>query len=109
MIKLAQLRFTGFRFPRFSFSGFKFLGLRFPGFGQKNNEGPPDLDQVLRDLSQKINNLFGKGKGAGGFNSNNQPADNKDFNVPIAPILAIIAAIWLATGFYIVVKIKCVV
>ena len=79
----------------------KFAGFKFPAFGQKNNEGPPDLDQVLRDLSQKINNLFGK-KSSGGFNSNNQPADNKDFNVPIAPILAIIVAIWLATGFYIV-------
>lgn len=41
------------------FAGFKLGGLKLPGFklpalGQKNNEGPPDLDQVLRDLSQKI-------------------------------------------------------
>ena len=88
------------------FSAFKFLGLNFPGhklsiLGQKNNEGPPDLDQVLRDLSEKINSFFGK-KPTGGFNNNNQPAGAKDFNLPIAPILAIIAAIWLATGFYIV-------
>ena len=51
------------KIPQISLPEFKFLGIKFPGFGQKNNEGPPDLDQVLRDLSQKINNLFGKGKG----------------------------------------------
>ena len=77
----------------------KFPAFKFPGFGQKNNEGPPDLDQVMRDISQKINSLFGKGNGG---NNTNRPADGKDFSVPIAPILAIIAAIWLATGFYIV-------
>jgi membrane protease subunit HflK len=90
------------KIPQISLPEFKFLGIKFPGFGQKNNEGPPDLDQVLRDLSQKINSLFGKGKGSGGFNGNQQPADDKDFNAPIVPILAIIVVIWLATGFYIV-------
>lgn len=72
--------------------------IKFPGFGQRNNEGPPDLDEVLRDLSQKLNNLFGK---KGGDN-NNQATGGKGANVPVMPILAIIAAIWLATGFYIV-------
>lgn len=84
------------------FPEFIFPSLKFPGLGQRNNEGPPDLDEVLRDLSQKINNLFGR-KGSGGNGaSNNQPAGGKGFDVPILPILALIAAIWLATGFYIV-------
>lgn len=71
--------------------------IKFPGFGQNNNEGPPDLDQILGDLNQKINNLFGK-KG----NGHQQPSNQKDFDVPVLPIVAIIIAIWLATGFYIV-------
>lgn len=71
--------------------------IKFPGFGQNNNEGPPDLDQILGDLNQKINNLFGK-KG----NGHQQPSSQKDFDVPVLPIVAIIIAIWLATGFYIV-------
>ena len=71
--------------------------IKFPAFGQRNNEGPPDLDKILSDLNQKINNLFGK-KSA----NNNQPSSNKEFDVPVLPILAVIAAIWLATGFYIV-------
>ena len=71
--------------------------IKFPGFGQKNNEGPPDLDKILSDLNQKIINLFGKKGGRSG-----QPSNNKEFDVPVLPILAVIAAIWLATGFYIV-------
>ncbi len=74
---------------------------RFPGFGQRNNEGPPDLDEVLRDLSQKINNLFGR-KGGGNNGANNSQPTGKSFDVPFLPIMAIIGAIWLATGFYIV-------
>jgi membrane protease subunit HflK len=84
------------------FPEFRFPSLKFPGLGQRNNEGPPDLDEVLRDLSQKINNLFGR-KGSGGNGTNNsQPAGNKGFDVPVLPIVALIAAIWMATGFYIV-------
>lgn len=74
--------------------------IKFPGFGQRNNEGPPDLDKVLRDLSQKLNNLFGRGSNSG--NNDNRTADGKGVDVPIMPILAIIVAIWMATGFYIV-------
>ena len=72
--------------------------IKFPGFGQNNNEGPPDLDKILGDLNQKVSNLFGK-KGSG---NNNTPSTKKDFDVPVMPIVAVIAAIWLATGFYIV-------
>jgi membrane protease subunit HflK len=69
--------------------------IKFPGFWQRNNEGPPDLDEVFRDLSKKINNLFG---GSGG--GDNTPSKNIDF--PIVPIIGLIALVWLATGFYIV-------
>lgn len=69
--------------------------IKFPGFGQRNNEGPPDLDEVFRDLSKKINNLFG---GSGG--GSNTPSKNVDF--PILPIIGLVALVWLATGFYIV-------
>lgn len=97
-----MIKFPAFKIPEFKFSGFKFSEFKLPWYGQKNNEGPPDLDQVMRDISDKINNFFGKKPNNGGFNGNNQPSANKDFSLPIAPILAIVAAIWLATGFYIV-------
>lgn len=78
--------------------------IKFPGWLQGNNDGPPDLDQVMRDLSRKINNLFGKG---GGNQPNRQP--NKPINgsdampaLPVLPIVAIVVLVWLGTGFYIV-------
>lgn len=75
--------------------------IKFPGWGQRNNEGPPDLDEVMRDLSRKINNLFGKGNGGGANQKPGQTgAANKNF--PILPIIALVGVIWLGTGFYIV-------
>lgn len=79
----------------------KFPKIKFLWLGQKNNEGPPDLDEVLRDINKKINNLFGK-KNTSNGGSNNRTTDGKGFDLPIIPILALIAAVWLATGFYIV-------
>lgn len=74
--------------------------IKFPGWGQRNNEGPPDLDEVMRDISRKINALFGKGGGA----SNQRPGSSNasGANFPILPIIAFVSLIWLGTGFYIV-------
>lgn len=75
--------------------------IKFPGWRAQNNEGPPDLDEVMRDLSRKINTLFGKG---GGNQSNPQASRPQapGVNLPIFPIIALVALIWLGTGFYIV-------
>ncbi len=79
--------------------------IKFPGWLQGNNEGPPDLDQVMRDLSRKINTLFGKGGGK----PPNRPAANQpkspnadEVKLPIVAIVVVAMLIWLATGFYIV-------
>ena len=66
-----------------------------PGWGSRNNDGPPDLDEMLRQFSRKLNGLFGKGP------SRNQP-DGSGSSIAILPIIVLIALIWLATGFYIV-------
>lgn len=73
--------------------------MKLPAWAQRNNEGPPDLDEVFRDLNKKINNLFGK-KGSG--NGAEPPTNNTPVDLPIIPILLLILLIWLATGFYIV-------
>lgn len=75
--------------------------IKFPGWRAQNNEGPPDLDEVMRDLSRKINTLFGKGGGnqSNPHTSRPQPAN---VNLPLLPILGLVGLIWLATGFYIV-------
>ncbi len=73
--------------------------IKFPGWGQRNNEGPPDLDQVMRDLSRKINTLFGK---SGGANRPPNTPSEGGMNFPILPIVATVVLIWFGTGFYIV-------
>jgi membrane protease subunit HflK len=75
--------------------------IKFPGWRQQNNEGPPDLDEVMRDLSRKINAMFGKN---GSNQSNSQPKrpSSGDINLPIVPIIGLVLLIWLGSGFYIV-------
>ncbi|MDX1914290.1 MAG: FtsH protease activity modulator HflK [Methylophilus sp.] len=69
--------------------------IKFPGFGQRNNEGPPDLDEVFRDLSKKINGFFG-------WSNQDRGGSPTNFELPVAFLLGIAALIWFATGFYIV-------
>ena len=54
--------------------------IKFPGWRAQNNEGPPDLDEVMRDLSRKINTLFGK---SGGNQSNPQSSRQQPSNINI--------------------------
>ncbi len=75
--------------------------IKFPGWGQSQNDGPPDLDQVMRDLSKKINAIFGK-SGGNKSNGNFQEKNDAPINLPVLPILAVVALIWVGTGFYIV-------
>jgi len=70
-----------------------------PGWGNRNNGGPPDLDEVLRDISRKINGIFGKSGGGGG---GNQSSAGGLGSAPVLPIVGLIFLIWVATGFYIV-------
>jgi membrane protease subunit HflK len=75
--------------------------------GQNNNqeEGPPDLDELLNDLRKKIGRIFGRKetdqktpKSSGG---NPTPNSGND-QLPLVPILLIVVLLWAATGFYIV-------
>jgi membrane protease subunit HflK len=77
-----------------------------PQWGKKNNEGPPDLDEILRKLQQKIANLLGfRGRPSG---SGDRPPAGGGSGMGAAVgggavfIILLIVAIWLASGFYIV-------
>lgn len=72
--------------------------IKFPGWRAQNNDGPPDLDQVLRDVSRKINALFGGG-GKNGYQPN-QSNNNLNINIPVLPIIGLVVLIWFSTGFY---------
>jgi len=70
-----------------------------------NQDVPPDLDELFKDLKNKMNRVIG-GKASGGGNNGQNPNSSgsqlSGDNIPIGPIILIIVLIWLATGFYIV-------
>src|SRR5215831_728278 len=72
-----------------------------PQWGKKNNEGPPDLDEILRKLQQKIAGFLGFGnrgpRPPGGSNGVGTAVGGG-----VAFVILLIVAVWLASGFYIV-------
>ena len=77
-----------------------------PQWGKKPNDGPPDLDEILRKLNQKLAGLFGKRGpapvGPSGPPSGPSGPSNAFFGGSVAFIVILIVGVWLASGFYIV-------
>lgn len=76
---------------------------------QGPNQGPPDLDELWRDLNRKLGGLFGgKGGGRGGQGGNgggNSPGftpDPKTAGIGVGLVAGVALLIWLGTGFFIV-------
>jgi membrane protease subunit HflK len=84
-----------------------------PGGGNRGggNQGPPDLEELWRDFNRRLTSLFGKKSGGGNDGGNSGDGGNGGRMPSITPgqfgggigiILALVAAVWLASGFYIV-------
>lgn len=72
--------------------------------GRGPSQGPPDLDELWRDLTRKLNGLFGRGgngRRPGGGGGNFHP-DMKSAGLGMGLIGAVALLIWLGTGFFIV-------
>jgi len=63
-------------------------------WGNRGNDGPPDLDEVFKKFMDKLNGVLG---GSGGGNRGSS-SDNS--SAGIIALLVIAAIIWLATGTY---------
>ena len=75
------------------------MGLNDPQWGKNNSGGPPDLEEVMRNLNKKIQSLFG---GSGGGSPNKTGGTNGGGFGGIGLIVVIVALIWVGSGFYIV-------
>src|SRR5215510_2309888 len=79
-------------------------GSRGPGGG---NQGPPDLDELWRNFNRRLSELFGRKRPAG--EPPRIPTGGMRFG-GAGLIGGIVLAVWLASGFYIVVEVqRCVV
>ena len=81
------------------------MGLNDPQWGNKNNSGgPPDLEELLRKLNAKVAALMGGkgGAGKGGSGSSGGGTPTQGFTGGIGLVAAIVALIWVGSGFYIV-------
>ena len=72
-----------------------------PWSGKGGDQGPPDLDEVVKKLQDKFGGIFGGGKSSG-----EGPSSRSGSNGPGSKTVSIIVAVvllgWLATGIYIV-------
>ena len=77
------------------------MSLNDPQWGKRGRSGPPDLDEIWRNLNRRINDLFGK----------KQP-DDAGNDLPPPPrrlpiggaglLIALVLVVWLVSGSYIV-------
>jgi len=76
------------------------MGLNDPQWGKNNSGGPPDLEEVVRNLNRKVESLFGRFGGGSGNKTGGGTSGG--FNVSLGLVVLVVALIWLASGFYIV-------
>ncbi len=80
------------------------MSLNDPQWGKRgNNSGPPDLDEIWRNVNRRMSELFGR-------KPPREPQDGGDGGRPgsglplggAGMLIALVIVIWLASGFYIV-------
>lgn len=67
-------------------------------WGQGGDQGPPDLDELIRKMQSKLGGLFG-GRGGGGGRSATSGGPG---SMGLGVILVVAAVLWGLSGFYIV-------
>ncbi len=79
------------------------MSLNDPQWGKRGSGGPPDLDEIWRNVNRKINDLFGRRGSSGGDEGGGPPRRLRIVPVGGAGLLAaLVLLVWLASGFYIV-------
>ena len=72
------------------------------GGGRKGgDQGPPDIDEVVRNLTKKFNSLFGGGSGGSSSTGSSSSGGGLSAGL-ITGLVAVVAVIWGFMGFYIV-------
>ena len=83
------------------------MSLNDPQWGRRpggNQGGPPDLEEIWRDLSRRIDRLFGRRGGGGGGGEGQGPSMGgpRRMGGGAGLLLILVVVVWLGSGFYIV-------
>ena len=76
------------------------MSLNDPQWGKRGRSGPPDLDEIWRNVNRRINELFGR-RGS----DEGEPGKPQGARFPLGGaglLVALVLVVWLASGFYIV-------
>ncbi len=76
-----------------------------PWGNRKNDSGPPDLDEVFRNLQKKLEGLFGNKRGGGsssGGSGGGLGLPGKMGSIGIIALLSIGVILWVLSGIYII-------
>jgi membrane protease subunit HflK len=69
-------------------------------WGQRPNQGPPDLDEVLRNFKKKLSAVFGGGGGTAGGKPSGGTTGSGPSSASIGLMALVLALLWLATGAF---------
>ncbi|MHB8454980.1 MAG: FtsH protease activity modulator HflK [Acidiferrobacterales bacterium] len=64
---------------------------------RKKDQGPPDLDKIVKNIQRKLGGIFG-GKGGGSVG----PGGGKVSRFGIGAIIIVVLVLWIVSGFYVV-------
>lgn len=69
-----------------------------------NDQGPPDLEEVWRDFNRRLSGAFGmkggRGNGGSGGGDGGIPVSPRQLGGGIVLVAAVVALLWLGSGFY---------
>lgn len=73
-----------------------------PDKGSGGREGPPDIDEVLRDAKNRIDSLFGgrRGGGSGGGGRGSKSGSGGPSSKMVGLLLLVVAGVYVSSGFY---------
>jgi len=82
------------------------MSLNDPQWGRGSGggkQGPPDLEELWRDINRRLSGLFTrKGGGGEGGGPPKMPLSPRQFGGGIGILVMLVVVVWLASGFYIV-------
>jgi len=73
-----------------------------PWGNKKNDSGPPDLDEVFRNLQKKLEGMFGGGKRGSAGRGGGMNFPGKLGSIGLIAAVAVLGILWMLSGIYII-------